>query len=290
MNEPGIPAEDTAALLDRWLAGDLAPGGEEERTLLARDPALRAELDRHRELRARLRELPAELEPPRDLWPGVAARIAPAAGRPWWRREGTGAVLPWLALAATLAAVVGTGWLLRGPAPGAPLASRSTAPTPPVAEAPRPAPPRPPDGAAAPRPHVTSAEAPSASAGPATTAPPQAPRAPAAHRRPPAAAPPPLAAPSSAGPALAAYAETDRQLAVLRIELRRTIEAQQDRLPPATRDIVFENLATIDRALTEIEAALAAAPGDGELARTYIEYRQREIAVLRRANAMAARL
>jgi hypothetical protein len=53
---------------------------------------------------------------------------------------------------------------------------------------------------------------------------------------------------------------------------------------------VFENLATIDRALTEIEAALAAAPGDGELARTYIEYRQREIAVLRRANAMAARL
>jgi hypothetical protein len=91
-------------------------------------------------------------------------------------------------------------------------------------------------------------------------------------------------------PALAAYAETDRQLAALGAELRRTIEERQERLPPATRRIVFDNLATIERALAEIEVALAGAPGDVELARTYIEYRQREITVLRRANAMAARL
>ena len=100
----------------------------------------------------------------------------------------------------------------------------------------------------------------------------------------------PPSGPTVGMPALAAYAETDRELAALGAELRRTIEAQQERLPPATRQIVFDNLATIERALAEIEAALAGAPGDVELARTYIEYRQREIAVLRRANAMAARL
>jgi hypothetical protein len=91
-------------------------------------------------------------------------------------------------------------------------------------------------------------------------------------------------------PALAAYAETDRELAVLRAELRAAIEARQDRLPPETRALVFANLETIEAALAEIEAALAAAPGDGELARTYIDYRQREIALLRRANTLAARL
>jgi hypothetical protein len=101
---------------------------------------------------------------------------------------------------------------------------------------------------------------------------------------------PDVPAPGLPAPALAAYAETDRQLTALGAELRRTIEAQQERLPPATRRIVFDNLATIERALAEIETALAGAPGDVELARTYIEYRQREIAVLRRANAMAARL
>jgi hypothetical protein len=89
---------------------------------------------------------------------------------------------------------------------------------------------------------------------------------------------------------LAAYAETDQELGAIGDELRRTIEARQEKLPPATRALVFENLRTIDRALAEIEVALRAAPADPALARTYIAYRERQIDVLRQANRMAARL
>lgn len=89
---------------------------------------------------------------------------------------------------------------------------------------------------------------------------------------------------------LAAYAETDRTLAAIRDELQRSIEARQDRLPPETRALVFENLRTIDRAIAEIERALDGAPGNSELTRTYIEYRQRQISLLRQANQLATRL
>lgn len=90
--------------------------------------------------------------------------------------------------------------------------------------------------------------------------------------------------------ALAAYAETDQALAAIGDELRREIESRQEKLPPETRILVFENLRTIDRALAEIGAALREAPADPGLARTYIAYRERQIDVLRQANRMAARL
>ena len=130
-------------LLDEWLAGDLAPGSDAERALLAHDPGLLDELERHRALRAAVRELPAELEPGRDLWPGVAARIAPDARRP--RRVLPRRVLPWragpwrpavalpaAALAATLAVAVGIARLRQDRTPGEWPAST-------VAMAPRPA-------------------------------------------------------------------------------------------------------------------------------------------------------
>jgi hypothetical protein len=100
----------------------------------------------------------------------------------------------------------------------------------------------------------------------------------------------PVAPVEAGGVALAAYAATDETLGAICDELRRAIEARQEKLPPETRALVFENLRTIDRALAEIEAALAAAPADPELSRTYITYRQREIDLLRQANRMAARL
>lgn len=90
--------------------------------------------------------------------------------------------------------------------------------------------------------------------------------------------------------ALAAYAETDQTLAAIGADLRREIESRQEKLPPETRTLVFENLRTIDRALAEIGAALREAPADPGLARTYIAYRERQIDVLRQANRMAARL
>jgi hypothetical protein len=68
------------------------------------------------DLRWRLRQLPRELEPTRDLWPGIAARLQPAAQRRT-RRAWAGA----FALAASLLLAV-LGWrLVAVPAHDAPV-------------------------------------------------------------------------------------------------------------------------------------------------------------------------
>ena len=169
---------------------------------------------------AALRTLPTSIEPERDLWPGIAARIAPRARTP--RRP----LVPF-ALAASLLAALALGWA---------LAARLR-PAPVVVEVPAP---------------------PTAAAQP--------------------------------GVARTAYAATGRELDAIRDELQSAIDAQSAQLPPATRQLVFENLATIEKAIAEIEKALAAAPADADLARTYVVYRQRQIDLLRQANRAAARL
>ena len=61
------------------------------------------------ELRWQLRQLPREIDPPRDLWPDIAARLErPVAPRrrPW---------LAALAVAASLSLAVGLAWQLRRP-------------------------------------------------------------------------------------------------------------------------------------------------------------------------------
>jgi len=100
----------------------------------------------------------------------------------------------------------------------------------------------------------------------------------------------PTVAPPEAVLQRTAFAATETELERLRIELRRAIEARRDALPPATREDVFRNLATIERAIADLEAALGRSPGDAVLARTYIRYRERELDLLRRANQAAARL
>jgi len=73
------------------------------------------------ELLKRARQLPATIEPSRDLWPGIAARLA--------RRPGSPPVRLWLALAASVVALVG-GWLALRPSGGAwSVATLSGAPT-----------------------------------------------------------------------------------------------------------------------------------------------------------------
>jgi hypothetical protein len=69
------------------------------------------------ELRFRLRQLPREIEPGRDLWPGIEARLQPASRRrfPAW----TGG----LALAASVLAAVVAFQVLRAPAANAPVAN-----------------------------------------------------------------------------------------------------------------------------------------------------------------------
>ena len=65
------------------------------------------------ELRWQLRQLPREIDPPRDLWPGIADRlqrpIAPRR-RPWFAA---------LAVAASLCLAVGLAWQSRPPPPPA---------------------------------------------------------------------------------------------------------------------------------------------------------------------------
>jgi len=175
-------------------------------------------------LRAAIDALPAEIDPGRDLWPGVASRLT--------RRRRISRIVLAAAAALALGAAV---WRF----------------------SPALAPARPSEGA-----QVSEIAQVAA----------------------------PEARPATGGPRLAAYSEGERALTEIRDELVREIEAKQDRLPPETRDLVFENLRTIDRALSEIEAALELTPGDAELGRTYIAYRERQIGLLRQANRAASRL
>lgn len=75
-------------------------------------------------LRLQLRGLRHDREPARDLWPGIAARIAAApAASP--RRHGASRYAPW-ALAASLVLSVGVAWRMQpppAPAPGTPVSS-----------------------------------------------------------------------------------------------------------------------------------------------------------------------
>jgi anti-sigma factor RsiW len=125
-------------LLGDHLDGLLPPAAAREAAEhLAGCDACAARLRALRELLARAAAAPASIEPPRDLWPLVRARIAPAsrgaappprAGRRWW---GGGASLA-AAAAALLALGVGSAGL-RDRAGAANVAAPRTAP-PPIAD------------------------------------------------------------------------------------------------------------------------------------------------------------
>jgi len=214
------PRPNTREALDAWLRGEL--DAEAERAFLAaaeEDPELRREVAEYRDLIGQVRSLPPEIEPARDLWPGIAARIP--AGR---RRSWTWALAASLLVAAGLALTARQGGL--GPERRPPPAEAVTATAPPTLS--------------------------------------------------------PMAR--------SAYAQTDQALAEIRLQLRRTVAEREAELPESTRRLLHENLDTIERAIAEIEAALAERPQSPELARTYIAYRQRQIDLLRQVNRAAARL
>lgn len=72
------------------------------------------------ELRFRLRQLPRELDPPRDAWAGIAARLPPQVAPPV--RRGGARWWPMAVAACLCVAAVGVAWRLPAPAP-------ATAPT-----------------------------------------------------------------------------------------------------------------------------------------------------------------
>jgi anti-sigma factor RsiW len=100
---------ETVARLDAFVDGDLDEAGFQElEAHLAECGACRAQERRSRALLAEAAALPRALAPARDLWPGIAARIAAdarPASRPAWRRPWTLAAAAAIALLASSVAI-----------------------------------------------------------------------------------------------------------------------------------------------------------------------------------------
>ncbi|MEZ5333091.1 MAG: hypothetical protein R2991_13800, partial [Thermoanaerobaculia bacterium] len=105
----------------------------------------------------------------------------------------------------------------------------------------------------------------------------------------PAPGPTPTSRPASAAGPSAVDGARD-SLARASLEVRRALEEHRDNLPSETRALVERNLATIEAAIGEIETALEQSPGDPELERLLVAYRERELGLLERVTRAATRL
>jgi hypothetical protein len=251
-----VPPLDCAAFehhLGDYLEGDLPPAqrtaAEAHRAGCAACARLVAELDGLRDAAAAL----PMLHPSRDLWEGVAARIAApvvpiavdtprrSGARGNWLRQ------PWMAAAAALLLVGSTAALTYTLASRAPLGGPSAS-APGVAAAPAVAGP---ERAAPVAPLPTPAPASPADAAPAMPgATPDAVPGPARTRTAPAPASTRLAA--NAGPASPYDAEIS--------QLRAVLEQRRAGLDTGTVRVVERNLAIIEQAIRESRAALARDP------------------------------
>jgi hypothetical protein len=70
-------------------------------------------------------------------------------------------------------------------------------------------------------------------------------------------------------------------------DLQRALEAGRSRLDPATIKVLEESLASIDEAIDQSQRALAADPANTYLYSHLAAARQRKLALLRRASALA---
>jgi predicted anti-sigma-YlaC factor YlaD len=113
--------------LDDWVDGALPAGAASEVEGHLRSCALCRERERRlRQVLAHAAALPRSLSPPRDLWPGIARRVARERSWSW----AAGGWSP-LALAAAATVVVGLGAVLwNGPSPSRVRTVRIPAPSP----------------------------------------------------------------------------------------------------------------------------------------------------------------
>lgn len=120
-----MKCEEVYGRLDEYVDGMLpeAELQELERHLRA-CPACREEEALLRSLLAQAAALPKEMEPPRDLWPGIAERVGgrkvvpflrAAAPSPWWSPAGLAAAA---AVLIALGTALRTQWTPGSPAPG----------------------------------------------------------------------------------------------------------------------------------------------------------------------------
>jgi len=106
------------------------------------------------------------------------------------------------------------------------------------------------------------------------------------HQAPPLAVAPPVAAPESI-PAMVAAQPAGRGYSEAVRVLEQELAARRGELDTTTVRVLEQNLALIDRAITEAERALAADPADGYLAGHLTQTRLRKLDLLRRAAALS---
>ncbi len=214
----------------------------------------RPDLQLDTQLDAQLRALPAEVEPGRDLWPGIAVRIEQAAvplqpvpRRPAWA---------WQA-AAALVLVAGSSLLTAGLLDRSPQTSQSASQTAiqtSSQEASAAA-------AAAPAPKDSGALPGTAQGGA-------------------------IVLPAAFGPT----GRLDGEYLVARERLTRMLEERIAVMPPAARAKLEFNLGEMRRAADEINVALAAQPGDPLLEELLLKTYQDELAVLSNVNQLTESL
>lgn len=198
------------------------------------DPVTRFGTRPDLQLDAQLRALPVEVEPGRDLWPGIAARItqAAAAPQPVTRRP----AWAWQAVAA-LVLVAGSSLLTAGLLDRSPQADLSA-----------------------------SQAASAAAAAPGSTTDPGG----------------ASVLPAAFGPA----GRLDGEYLVARDQLTQLLEERIAAMPPSARAKLEFNLGEMRRAADEINAALAAQPGDPLLEELLLKTYQDELAVLSNVNQL----
>jgi hypothetical protein len=188
-----------------------------------------------------LRDLPQAIEPGRDLWPAIEARIhelqaaaSPATGVKVIPPHRSGARLRWLAAAAMVASVAVGVWIGRSLLPG--TVQPGTA-------------------------QLTRAEPPAG--GPPTRT----------------STPEPSGIPGVPTALDASYVSDPRYMRQ-RAALLRSLQAQLATLPPQTRAKVTASLATIEKAKEDLEQALGKDPGNALLQELLINTYQDEMRVL----------
>lgn len=269
-----MTCDEVAARIDELIDGSLG-GGEREGVTdhAAGCPRCRKEIAAALAVAAATARLPRAIEPARDLWPGIAARltggqVVHGEFTPATRRLG---VRWWLPAAAALAGAVGLWFATRAtlPQPAGGTAASSAAPA-----------------------GMMAGQTPASDVGAGTY-------------------PEPVLSPSSAvntareaagaatgavsGPeaamagatraSLLPAAESYRQA---RASLQAELAARGGALQPSTRRVVDENLAVIDRAVAAIETALASDPGNRSLEVLLIAAQGQEIQLLQQAAQLAA--
>lgn len=240
--------------LSEYLDGVLAERERRELEAHLEDcAACRATVEELRAVMARARAL-EPLVPGSDLWPGVAARMAPRSAAPagWWSWR-LSLSLPQAALAATALVVlsVGLSWMV-GRAPWLVTRGPSELGNRPLAAGTDPAAPSPTPAVAGTTPRMTRGSTAGTAAGPAASA-----------------------------------AFVDARYDATIAELQRILEQERPRLDPNTVRVVEKNLQIIDRAVLDARRAVEADPSSLYLREHLARVMKQKVSLLRQATMIA---